>query len=104
MSDIRDRKIEAAGRAMHAMGFDNNPGWPWPCEACYERAKVALAAADELECGVLFLEASDRIDKLETALRDIIDHATPLGSDSDEFVSTGYVVSVGCIHRAMGLI
>ncbi len=39
------QKVEAAAKAIHAVsGFDGS--WPWPCEACIERATVALAAAD----------------------------------------------------------
>jgi chromosome segregation ATPase len=42
--------------------------------------------------------------KLKAAILDIDAHATPLGTDADGFVSTGYVISVGCLHRALGLI
>jgi len=35
-------------------------------------------------------------------LADVAEHATPLGEDGEGFVSTGYLVSVGAIHRALG--
>jgi len=40
-------------------------------------------------------------DALAAAIKDIDDHATPLGEDEDGFVATGYLVSVGSMHRAI---
>lgn len=54
------------------------------------------------------MEANDRhrqkADSLTEAILDIDAHATPLGEDADGFVSTGYVVSVGSLHRALGVV
>jgi hypothetical protein len=42
--------------------------------------------------------------QLTNAILDIDAHSTPLGADEDGFVTTGYLVSVGSLHRALGLI
>lgn len=41
--------------------------------------------------------------RLREAVWDIDAHSTPLGSDEDGFVAGGYVVSVGAVHRALGI-
>jgi hypothetical protein len=46
----------------------------------------------------------ERIARLEAAIIDIDAHATPFGVDGDGFVTGGYVVSVGALHRALGKI
>lgn len=46
----------------------------------------------------------DRIKRLEEAILDIDAHAAPIGEDEDGFVSVGYTVSVGAIHRALGVV
>lgn len=46
----------------------------------------------------------ERVAKLEAAILDIDAHATPMGEDTDGFVAQGYTISVGCLHRALGLI
>ena len=38
------------------------------------------------------------------AILDIVAHATPFGEDEDGFVNGGYLVSVGAIHRALGVV
>lgn len=43
-------------------------------------------------------------ERLRLAILDIDAHATPLGEDDDGFVSVGYAISVGCLHRALGLV
>ena len=45
-----------------------------------------------------------RIEALTAAILDIDAHATPLGEDDDGFVAVGYAVSVGALHRALGLV
>ena len=50
------------------------------------------------------LNARVRIQMLEAAILDIDAHATPLGEDTDGFVATGYLISVGCLHRALGVV
>lgn len=47
---------------------------------------------------------STQLDRARFVIQDIIDHATPLGEDEDGFVTTGYLVSVGSIHRALGFL
>lgn len=42
--------------------------------------------------------------RLKAAILDIDAHATPLGEDEDGFVTGGYLISVGCLHRALGLV
>jgi len=42
-------------------------------------------------------------DRLRAAILDIDAHATPLGHDEDGFVTGGYLVSVGAMHRALGV-
>jgi len=49
-------------------------------------------------------EPESLADKLRAAILDIDAHATPLGRDEDGFVTTGYLVSVGSLHRALGLV
>jgi hypothetical protein len=46
----------------------------------------------------------DRMKALEAAILDIDAHASPLGEDVDGFVAGGYIISVGSLHRALGLI
>lgn len=43
-------------------------------------------------------------ERLKAAILDIDAHATPLGEDADGFVTGGYLISVGCLHRALGII
>lgn len=50
------------------------------------------------------LEANDRTERLTAAILDIDAHATPFGEDEDGFVTGGYLVSVGSIHRALGIV
>ena len=42
-------------------------------------------------------------DRLRAAISDIDAHATPLGEDEDGFVTGGYLISVGSLHRALAL-
>ena len=43
-------------------------------------------------------------ERLRDAILDIDAHATPLGEDDDGFVTGGYLISVGSLHRALGLV
>ena len=43
-------------------------------------------------------------DELRNAILDIDAHATPFGTDDDGFVSGGYLISVGSLHRALGVV
>lgn len=46
----------------------------------------------------------DTIERLRAAILDIDAHATPYGEDSDGFVSGGYFITVGSLHRALGVV
>ena len=43
-------------------------------------------------------------DRAVTAIIDIAAHSTPFGEDDEGFVSGGYLVSVGAMHRALGVV
>lgn len=44
------------------------------------------------------------VERLRAAILDIDAHATPFGEDEHGFVDGGYLVTVGALHRALGLI
>lgn len=44
------------------------------------------------------------VEHYRAAIEDIRDHATPLGEDADGFVTGGYLITVGSLHRALGLL
>ena len=44
------------------------------------------------------------LQKFKAAILDIDAHATPLGEDDEGFVAIGYAISVGSLHRALGLV
>lgn len=46
----------------------------------------------------------DQNERLKAAILDIDAHATGLGGDEDGFITGGYIVSVGSLHRALGII
>lgn len=43
-------------------------------------------------------------DRLRAAILDIDAHATGIGEDEHGFVSKGYVVTIGALHRALGVV
>lgn len=45
----------------------------------------------------------DASERLKAAILDIDAHATPMGEDDDGFVTGGYLISVGSLHRALAL-
>ncbi len=47
---------------------------------------------------------ADYESRLEAAILDIDAHATALGTDEQGFVTGGYVISVGSLHRALGVV
>ena len=55
------------------------------CEAVQERLEATVA----------------EVERLRAAIADIDAHSTPLGEDDDGFVTGGYLVTVGAIHRAV---
>ena len=46
----------------------------------------------------------EQVEALKAAVLDIDAHATPLGEDEDGFTTGGYIVSVGALHRALGVV
>jgi len=50
------------------------------------------------------LSEEEFADELRNAILDIDAHATPFGTDDDGFVSGGYLISVGSLHRALGVV
>ena len=46
----------------------------------------------------------EQAEALKAAVLDIDAHATPLGEDEDGFITGGYIVSVGALHRALGVV
>lgn len=47
-------------------------------------------------------ELEKECDTLRAHILDIDAHATPVGEDEDGFVTGGYLISVGALHRALG--
>jgi len=68
------------------------------------QAEVDQADARIAELERELLASRGRIHDLKAAIRSIEAHATPLGADADGFVATGYLVSVGSLHRALGIV
>ena len=50
------------------------------------------------------IKLTDEVSRLRAAILDIDAHATPYGEDKDGFVDGGYLVSVGALHRALGVV
>lgn len=70
-------------------------------------ALVPQGAGLDIGVSALVWAAARRIEllaKFRAAILDIDAHATPLGEDDDGFVAIGYAVSVGSLHRALGLV
>lgn len=77
-------------------------GSAYGCDACGLRPEPSVGdAAAKIE-GVLRLTA-DAL-RLRDAILDIDAHATPFGSDNDGYVTGGYLISVGSLHRALGVV
>lgn len=49
-------------------------------------------------------DRTDHVDRLRAAILDIDAHATGLGEDENGFVAGGYVISIGSLHRALGIV
>ena len=47
---------------------------------------------------------AEREKALTDAILDIDAHATGMGEDADGFVTGGYIVTVGALHRALGVV
>lgn len=44
------------------------------------------------------------VEAVKHAVLDIDAHATPMGEDDDGFVTSGYFISIGSLHRALGVV
>lgn len=66
-----------------------------------EFAEILLASIDGDVEEIVKLHAENR--RLRAAITDIDAHATALGEDEDGFVTGGYTISVGSLHRALAL-
>lgn len=44
------------------------------------------------------------LERARAAILDIDAHAAPFGEDADGFVTGGYIISVGSLHRALGVV
>jgi hypothetical protein len=62
---------------------------------CHEDVPYLLAEVERLRGALADARA---------AILDIDAHAAPLGEDADGFVTGGYIVSVGSLHRALGVV
>ena len=77
-----------------------DPALRWRCPHCFpELFPAARPAAGSSSPDVTALA-----DELRNAILDIDAHATPFGTDDDGFVSGGYLISVGSLHRALGVV
>lgn len=77
-----------------------DPALRWRCPHCFpELFPAARPAARSSSPDVTALA-----DELRNAILDIDAHATPFGTDDDGFVSGGYLISVGSLHRALGVV
>ncbi len=93
----RSEWILAARRTIKAL-CDEARRLQW-----HEDALGETIQANE-EFGPALIEARERGESLKAAILDIDAHATPLGQDEDGNVAVGYAVSVGSLHRALGLV
>lgn len=92
----------------------------WPCDTAVLLDRLeALASAPASDAGTdgpagprdgavaalasTAMPPADEVARLKAAIADIDAHATPIGRDADGFVAGGYLISVGCLHRALAL-
>lgn len=85
---------------------DADPGTP---ARNYELAmRLGIGQVFGLEGGVVAEVELDKLRRenarLKAAILDIDAHANAIGSDEDGFNSGGYIVSLGAIHRALGIL
>lgn len=66
-----------------------------------EFAEILLASIDGDTAEIVKLHSENR--RLREAITDIDAHATALGEDGDGFVTGGYTISIGSLHRALAL-
>lgn len=76
-------------------GYLNSDGSP----------KMVVGPVDEQALAAAENEGYRRgVEAVKRAVLDIDAHATALGEDRDGFVTGGYVISVGSLHRALGVV
>lgn len=97
-----DSTPPATGLADHLADYMATRNTPWADyatmrEAVHETVRLMLTEAlpDVIDA---------RVERLEAAILDIDAHATPFGEDEDGFVTGGYLISVGSLHRALGIV
>ena len=71
---------------------------PYDGEPWAEITLEELSAAWEMEA------CQAEVTRLRAAILDIDAHATPLSEDADGGVTGGYLISVGALHRAIGVV
>ena len=82
-------------------------GW---CDAAYKDGDCAeCAPARQLLATIDALKAENarltsEVSRLRAHILDIDAHAAPFGEDANGFVTGGYVISVGSLHRALGAV
>lgn len=64
------------------------------------RAETNMTSSERAELESLRAERK----RLRDAILDIDAHATGMGEDADGFVTKGYIVTVGALHRALGVV
>ena len=82
---------------------------PWPDRPCSCRVAVPDNAP---QLSTLATKGDQQIvddlwqtrQRLVEPILDIDAHATPFGEDEHGFVTGGYLISVGCLHRALGFV
>lgn len=67
-------------------------------------ADVALMRAEVVSLREQLVEVTRQRDALRTAILDIDAHAAARSTDEHGFNAGGYVISIGSLHRALGLI
>ena len=77
-----------------------DPALRWRCPHCFPELFPDARPAP----GSSSPDVTALADELRNAILDIDAHATPFGTDDDGFVSGGYLISVGSLHRALGVV
>lgn len=87
---------------MGATDWHRCAGQASECPICVDRSRLRKVFDEALSGIALELRAAlDERDRLRAVVEDITEHATPIAEDDDGFVSVGYTVTVGAIHRAL---
>ena len=70
------------------------------CENCANAYDEGYTAGHNAENARL----REQAEALKAAVLDIDAHSTAMGEDTDGFTTGGYIVSVGALHRALGVV